>query len=801
AGPAPRPPAAAHARVVGTEPAAGTDLAAPPEQVVVRFSEPVRGPVTVLVRAGDGTSATTAAADLDALSLVQPVRADAAPGRWTVVYRVVGADGHPVAGAVSFTVGGAGADAGAAAPGPVRSPVAIGLAVLLLAAAGWTLLRGRRTAAPAVRLAISGALAGGGVLVAALAVGGGAPQPVAEGLPNAGALVGWARPALRLTVEAALVVAYGVLLGTGVLLRPASSGPASSGPTTAPASPARRVPASDVAFAGAVAGVAALAAAVQIWVTASDIRGIGLVEGADPDAVTAFLLEDPQGRTLAVQLLLAGATAVLATGVAQGRVGVPRRFAAGLAALAAAALLPPLTVGHLAVTPGPGLAGTVLAVHVLAAATWVGGLVALVRTAAVVGADGLRAALPGWSRLALGCALAVGATGLVNLALRLDGPAGLATGYGLVVGVKVAAFVGLVVLGAAQRLRVAEALADGATARAAAVRAVVRLAVVEVVVMAGTFAAAAALTRTPSPPRAVDPAQLDGDGSEAVLGFAPPPEAGPLRLLTGHLLDGPALVLVAVTAWWAWRSLRGRDAGRTAAGWAVAGVAVLAWSTVGGLGLYARVGLPASVGAHLLVTVVVPLLLLRAGLGAALPAALRRVPAAVAAALLVLVTAGRFVPGVQDAVMSTPGGYWAALVTGFAAGLVALARCVPSVAPGGARLLGPGPRALVLGAGVVACGALSWWLVGTATLVGLDWFSGFSVPYLRSFGDDQRRAGFVAWFAGGLPLLALLGGLVLTAGRGTPSGPAPGPEGPRDAPESIEDASSMTPADPARPNT
>ncbi|MBI4941444.1 MAG: cytochrome c oxidase assembly protein, partial [Actinobacteria bacterium] len=705
---------------------------------------------------------------------------------------------HPVAGAVSFTVGGAGAGAAAAAPGPVRSPVAIGLAVLLLGAAGWTLLRGRRTTPPAVRLAVAGALAGGGVLVAALAAGGGAPQPVAEGLPDAGALVGWARPALRLTVEAGLVVAYGVLLGASVLLRPAPPGPS---PAAAPRSPGSRVPAADVAFAGAVAGVAALAAAGQGWVTASYIRGVGLVAGADPDAVTTFLLEDPQGRTLAVQLLLAGATAVLATGVAQGRVGVPRRFAAGLAALAAAALLPPLTVGHLAVTPGPGLAGTVLAVHVLAAATWVGGLVALVRTAAVVGADGLRAALPGWSRLALGCALAVGATGLVNLVLRLDGPAGLATGYGLVVGVTVAAYAGHVLLGAAQRRRVAGALADGATARAAAVRAVVRLAVVEVVVMAGTFAAAAALTRTPSPPRAVDPAQLTGDGSEAVLGFAPPPEPAPLRLLTGHLLDGPALVLVAVTAWWVWRSLRARDAGRAAAGWALAGVAVLAWATVGGLGLYARVGLPAAVGAHLLVTVVVPLLLLRAGLADALPSPLRRVAAPVAAALLVLVTAGRFVPGVQDAVMSTPGGYWAALVAGLGAGLVALARCVPPVAPSGAPLLGPGPRALVLTTGVVACGALSWWLVGTATLVGLDWFSGFSVPYLRSFGDDQRRAGFVAWFAGGLPLLALLGGLVLASGRGTPSAATNAPEGLRNAPEWIEDASSMTPVDPARPNT
>jgi cytochrome c oxidase assembly factor CtaG len=60
----------------------------------------------------------------------------------------------------------------------------------------------------------------------------------------------------------------------------------------------------------------------------------------------------------------------------------------------------------------------------------------------------------------------------------------------------------------------------------------------------------------------------------------------------------------------------------------------------------------------------------------------------------------------------------------------------------------------------VACAGLTWWLVGAQSLLGEDWFTSFSVPYLRSLGDDQRRAGFVAWFAGGLPLLAMLAGLV-----------------------------------------
>lgn len=80
----------------------------------------------------------------------------------------------------------------------------------------------------------------------------------------------------------------------------------------------------------------------------------------------------------------------------------------------------------------------------------------------------------------------------------------------------------------------------------------------------------------------------------------------------------------------------------------------------------------------------------------------------------------------------------------------------PAPLPGGSRPARGAGAALVLGAGALACAALTWWLVGASTLVGVDYFSSFSVPYLRNFGNDQRTAGFVAWFAGGLPLLAAL---------------------------------------------
>lgn len=779
-------PAAAHAQVVAVEPAAGSTVAAPPEQVVVRFSEPVRAPVTVVLVAGDGRPAASGPAVLEGTVLRQPVRPDAAPGAWDLAVRVVGDDGHPVVGTARFAVG-AGAATGAADDGPRRPAAAVAVGLFLLVAGAGVALRARRSVGvPAARPAagpVTGAclvgvcLAGAGALVLALALGGGAPQPVSPGLPDAGPLVGWARPVLRLAVDGALVVAFGLLLGAAWLVRSSSRG----GPDDAPPG---RVPAADVALAGWTAALGAVAVALQVWVTASDISGSGLAAGTGPAGLATFVVQDPQGRALGVQLALVVAVAVLATGVAGGRAGVPRRLAAVLAALAAAALLPPLVVGHSAGTGGPGLVPTVLAVHVLAAATWVGGLAALVRAAVVVGADGMRASLPAWSRLALGCAVAVGLTGLVNLGLRLDGPGGLLTGYGALAGLKVAAFAGLVVVGVAQRRRVAAVVADGAATRATAVRAVVRLAVAEIVLMAATFGTAAALTRTPSPPRAPDLSEDATVGvARAVLGYTPPPEATPLRLLTGVLVDGPALLLLAALAAWLVRHVRRhRPAGPQVAA-AALGTAVLAWATVGGLGLYARVGLPAHVGAHLLVTVVVPLLLLRGGLEDALRArGVRRLPAPAAAALLVVVAAGPYLPGVLDGVMAAPGGAWLLPAAGLAGGVLALR----------------GAPVVVLAAGAVACGALSWWLVGTATLVGLDWFSGFSVPYLRNFADDQRRAGFVAWFCGGLPLLLLLAGRVVRPVAQAPSVGAP--QRGDDAASMPYHAASSTPAESPRPN-
>ncbi|MFI9387194.1 copper resistance protein CopC [Kutzneria sp. NPDC052558] len=113
------PEAAAHASLVGTTPANGQHLDAEPAAVIMRFSErvtPVHGGFTVQDDQGRSVGPVEAVAEDDALRLPLPQLHD---GVYSVTWRVVSADSHPVHGAFVFSVGTARAapvlDAGAQA--------------------------------------------------------------------------------------------------------------------------------------------------------------------------------------------------------------------------------------------------------------------------------------------------------------------------------------------------------------------------------------------------------------------------------------------------------------------------------------------------------------------------------------------------------------------------------------------------------------------------------------------------------------------------------------------------------------
>lgn len=98
-------PAAAHATLISTDPAEGEVLAEAPEVVTFTFDEPVsltEEGIQAFDAAGDPVSAEASSADA-------VVRADLpddlADGTYVVTYRLVSADGHPIAGSLTFSVG------------------------------------------------------------------------------------------------------------------------------------------------------------------------------------------------------------------------------------------------------------------------------------------------------------------------------------------------------------------------------------------------------------------------------------------------------------------------------------------------------------------------------------------------------------------------------------------------------------------------------------------------------------------------------------------------------------------------
>jgi copper transport protein len=111
----------AHASLVSAAPADGSVLAVAPQTVQLRFNEPVTPAVISLIDAAGKTrdDVTVHAVD-QTITLTLP--ADLPRGTQVVSYRIISADGHPVAGSLVFSIG----EVTGAAPAPTAdSTVAI----------------------------------------------------------------------------------------------------------------------------------------------------------------------------------------------------------------------------------------------------------------------------------------------------------------------------------------------------------------------------------------------------------------------------------------------------------------------------------------------------------------------------------------------------------------------------------------------------------------------------------------------------------------------------------------------------
>ena len=143
-------PAQAHAALTGSSPAQGASLTRAPTKVTLRYDENIRDPSVIIVAGPDGkrvdhhgTRVVNNTASVDVAARQR--------GSYTVSYRVISADGHPVSGTVRFSFGGKGAPASSTRvasprPDPTSHTTAwiVGGGVVLVAILALWLVPGRR---------------------------------------------------------------------------------------------------------------------------------------------------------------------------------------------------------------------------------------------------------------------------------------------------------------------------------------------------------------------------------------------------------------------------------------------------------------------------------------------------------------------------------------------------------------------------------------------------------------------------------------------------------------------------------
>jgi putative copper resistance protein D len=597
------------------------------------------------------------------------------------------------------------------------------------------------------------------VLVIALRTGGSGGTAPLAGLPDPGPGTTRGLPVARLLTDVLGTLTVGLAV-TAAFLLPAQGKLIS-------ASGYRLLRRAAVAALGWAAASVAL-----IALTLSNLLGVPLPQAISGPGLVSFVTSVSAGQANAAQALIA-----IAVAAAGG--WVLRRNAAGwTAVLALAGVLAPAFTGHAAGAGNHQIAVTSLAMHVVAAALWAGGLAGLL---ALRGTDVLAGTAARYSRLALGCLLVVAFSGAANAWVRLGSVDQLwRSSYGTLVVGKTVALLALGAFGALHRTRTLPALRAG---RPGAFR---RFAAAEVIVFAATFGLAVGLSRSPAP---VPDNPPNPDPTTDLLGFAMPPAPTVARMITEVVPDlfFMAAVVVAAGAYLAgvWRLRRRGDtwpAERTAC-W-LAGVALLGAVTLLGVGKYAYVLFSVHMAQHMVLAMVVPVLLV---LGAPATLALRALrpssdPAVrgprewlllalhsrltrllthpvVALALVVGSLYALYFSRLFEVLMRSHLGHLV-MLTHFVATGYLFFWLVIGVDPGRRRLPHP-VLILVHFASMTFHAFFGVALMLTSGLLAASWFGALHPDWRVSLADDQNLAAGIAWAFGEIPAAAVMVVLVM----------------------------------------
>jgi methionine-rich copper-binding protein CopC len=148
-------PAAAHNVLTGSDPTDGATLKSAPTSVTLTFDQTVQNFEPVLTVTGpNGNQFQTGAPEVKDNTIATAVQGAGPAGLYTIAYRIVSADGHPVTGSVSYTLDPAAAGTATGTPAPAGTAtvdsgsglswwlwVGIGLAALIVIAALLIILR------------------------------------------------------------------------------------------------------------------------------------------------------------------------------------------------------------------------------------------------------------------------------------------------------------------------------------------------------------------------------------------------------------------------------------------------------------------------------------------------------------------------------------------------------------------------------------------------------------------------------------------------------------------------------------
>ncbi|MGH3959633.1 cytochrome c oxidase assembly protein [Mycobacterium sp.] len=608
--------------------------------------------------------------------------------------------------------------------------------------------------------ALAGCTAAG---IAALSL---ADALTATGLPDPGPVTTLGLPFVRASAEIAAVVAVGSFLFATFLVPPQDNG-------------VLDVDGYRALRLGTVAsGVWAVGAALLVPLTISDVSGQPLSAHLNPVRLWS----------LARLINTADAwrwTALLAAAVTVASLAVLRWSSTPLLLGGSLLTLVPLGLtGHSSAGGSHDLATNSLLIHLGAASLWAGGLLVLL-VHAVCGGRHAELAARRFSALALCCFVAMALSGVLNALVRVV-PSDLATTeYGRLV---IAKFVALCLLGFVgwrQRRTGVAALQADPTARGA----LIRLALIEAAVFGVTFGIAVGLGRTPPPP----PPILRPSIQEVKIGynFAGPPT--PVRVLFDWRFDlifgTAAIVFAALYVAGVLRLRRRGDswpAGRTLS-WLL-GCAALLFTTSSGVGRYMPAMFSMHMAAHMLLSMLVPVLLV---LGAPVSLALRALPTAgrgdppgmrewllgalhsrlsrlftnpiVATALFVGGFYGLYLSAIFDAAVGSHLGHVAMNVHFLLSGYL-FYWVVIGVDPT-PRPIPPLAKVAVVFASLPLHAFFGVVLMGTKTVLGADFYRSLGLSWHTDLIGDQRLGGGIAWAAGEVPLVIVMLALLVQWAR------------------------------------